>query len=395
MSTYTVTTNFTLKDSLPSGDPAKIIKGVDFGTEFSNISTAINDNVSDINSLELDLQNKAETSAVSSLELALQSKAETSAVNSLELALQSKAETSAVNAITLALQDKVDKTNPATLGTHTHTGSTTITANLQVGASAISGPLFSVDNTSKWAEVSGDFHILDGHDFIMEGDGDLLALGGGDFVWDGGGIFSVEGALKKYFGERVQPFKMQTSLAENWRLLTFTDQGGELAGLSAGNNGGVFCVGSGGVGLGFNTFSNTNYVMPYDFDNNATKADLVNLGTSSASFKNIYLTNSPIISSDENLKQDIRQLTEAEKRVAQACKGLLRAYRWKSRVAEEGDNARIHVGIIAQELKAAFEAEGLDASHYSMFIEGTEDDGQTKKLAVRYEQLLAFVISAL
>jgi len=41
MSNYTVTTNFTAKDSLPSGDPAKIIKGAEFGTEFTNLATAI------------------------------------------------------------------------------------------------------------------------------------------------------------------------------------------------------------------------------------------------------------------------------------------------------------------------------------------------------------------
>ena len=42
MSNYTVTTNFTTKDSLPSGDPAKVIKGSEFGTEFANIATAVN-----------------------------------------------------------------------------------------------------------------------------------------------------------------------------------------------------------------------------------------------------------------------------------------------------------------------------------------------------------------
>lgn len=41
MANYTVTTNFTTKDSLASGDPAKKIKGTEFGTEFANIATAI------------------------------------------------------------------------------------------------------------------------------------------------------------------------------------------------------------------------------------------------------------------------------------------------------------------------------------------------------------------
>lgn len=41
MSNYVVTTNFATKDSLPSGNPAKIIKGTEFSTEFNNIATAV------------------------------------------------------------------------------------------------------------------------------------------------------------------------------------------------------------------------------------------------------------------------------------------------------------------------------------------------------------------
>jgi hypothetical protein len=41
MSNYTKTTDFAAKDSLPSGDSGKIIRGSEFETEFDNISTAI------------------------------------------------------------------------------------------------------------------------------------------------------------------------------------------------------------------------------------------------------------------------------------------------------------------------------------------------------------------
>lgn len=41
MSNYTKTTDFEAKDSLPSGDSGKVIKGTEFETEFDNISTAI------------------------------------------------------------------------------------------------------------------------------------------------------------------------------------------------------------------------------------------------------------------------------------------------------------------------------------------------------------------
>lgn len=41
MSNYTKTVDFAAKDTLPSGDSGKIIKGTEFETEFDNIATAI------------------------------------------------------------------------------------------------------------------------------------------------------------------------------------------------------------------------------------------------------------------------------------------------------------------------------------------------------------------
>ena len=42
MSNYTKATNFLSKDSLSTGDPAKIIKGSEFDTEFNALQTAVN-----------------------------------------------------------------------------------------------------------------------------------------------------------------------------------------------------------------------------------------------------------------------------------------------------------------------------------------------------------------
>ena len=41
MSNYTKTTNFAVKDSLASGNPAKIIKGSEIDAEYANIQTAV------------------------------------------------------------------------------------------------------------------------------------------------------------------------------------------------------------------------------------------------------------------------------------------------------------------------------------------------------------------
>lgn len=41
MSNYVKSTNFAIKDSLVTGNPAKIIKGTEINTEFDNIASAI------------------------------------------------------------------------------------------------------------------------------------------------------------------------------------------------------------------------------------------------------------------------------------------------------------------------------------------------------------------
>ena len=130
----------------------------------------------------------------------------------------------------------------------------------------------------------------------------------------------------------------------------------------------------------------------------ATRDNAIDLGRSATRFDDIYATNGTIQTSDRNEKQDIEALSDAEQRVAVAAKGLLRKFRWISSVEENSDDARIHFGIIAQDLEAAFTAEGLDAGRYAMFTSTTwtDDDGNEQtRLGVRYSELLAFIISAI
>ena len=131
----------------------------------------------------------------------------------------------------------------------------------------------------------------------------------------------------------------------------------------------------------------------------ATEDDSTDLGSGGGRFTDIYATNGTIQTSDRNEKQDIEALSDAERRVAVAAKGLLRKFRWISAVEEKGDEARIHFGIIAQDLQDAFTAEGLDAGRYGMFIHTTWTDEETgeerSRMGVRYSELLAFIISAI
>jgi hypothetical protein len=133
--------------------------------------------------------------------------------------------------------------------------------------------------------------------------------------------------------------------------------------------------------------------------NGSDSDNTADLGESGIRFQDIYATNGTIQTSDRNEKQGIRELLDAEQRVATACKGLLRAFKWNSAVEEKGDEARIHFGIIAQDLQDAFTAEGLDAGDYAMFINSTWTDEETgeerSRMGVRYSELLAFIISAI
>ena len=141
----------------------------------------------------------------------------------------------------------------------------------------------------------------------------------------------------------------------------------------------------------------TNILIP---ETAGTASDgLVDIGTGSNRYQDVYATNGTIQTSDGNEKQDIEALSDAEQRVAVAAKGLLRKFRWKSAVEAKGDEARTHFGIIAQDLQAAFAAEGLDAGDYGMFINSTWTDEVTgeerSRMGVRYSELLAFIIAAI
>jgi hypothetical protein len=163
---------------------------------------------------------------------------------------------------------------------------------------------------------------------------------------------------------------------------------------------GDITLGSGVVGLRYlnaQGASSAN-ISPTSVNNNSAQDDSIDLGRAAARFDNIYATNGTINTSDANDKQSIEELTEAETRVAVACKGLIRKFKWNSAVESKGSEARYHFGVIAQDLQSAFEAEGLDAGDYGLFVSSTwtnEDGVEQTRLGVRYTELLAFIIGGL
>ena len=122
------------------------------------------------------------------------------------------------------------------------------------------------------------------------------------------------------------------------------------------------------------------------------------LGTSVHRYTTVYAVTGTINTSDANQKQQIRELSDAEQRTAQRVKKLIRAFKWNDAVETKGEEARIHFGIIAQDVQEAFALEGLDASKYGLFCSDTwttSDGSSQTRLGVRYSELLAFIIAAL
>jgi hypothetical protein len=179
--------------------------------------------------------------------------------------------------------------------------------------------------------------------------------------------------------------------------------------------------------------SNTNY---RGFRTNGNLDNTLAFGSPSVRWTDIYATNGTIQTSDINEKDEIKDLSVEEKAVATRIKGLFKTFKFKSAIASKGsDKARIHCGVIAQDVEAAFKAENLDPTRYGIFCsdkyyvdqdgtkcnadgtypedelaltpddsEETQTTSEVKKaeqviektrLGIRYEELLAFVISAL
>ena len=162
-------------------------------------------------------------------------------------------------------------------------------------------------------------------------------------------------------------------------------------------------IGSGNISLRYSgadaaTGFLTGNISPAKISTGGANSGAVDLGYAGSRFDDIYADNGTINTSDATEKQSIEELTEAETRVAQACKGLIRKFKWNSAVEKKGSEARYHFGVIAQDLQVAFAAEGLDAGDYGLFISSTwtDDNGvEQTSLGVRYTELLAFIIGGL
>jgi hypothetical protein len=147
------------------------------------------------------------------------------------------------------------------------------------------------------------------------------------------------------------------------------------------------------------------------------------LGSSVLRWRTVFAANGTINTSDRNEKQQIRDLSVQEKAVGLRLKGMMKSFKFNDAVREKGTGARIHFGIIAQNIQLVFEDEGLDPTAYGVFCSDSwyEVDGkpmnkvigadgnfflepwtadspgavQRTRLGVRYDELFALIIAAL
>ena len=258
----------------------------------------------------------------------------------------------------------------------------------------------------------------------VNSDGKLLVgkTSSGDFVTG----FEVQpaGAIVSYRSSGVAGLFGRT---DNGEILRFNSNSATVGKLGCVLTDYIYIgtTGGGDVGMAFID----EQVRPVNGGTGANADDAYDLGNSAVRWDDIRATNGTIQTSDQNEKQDIASLTTKELNVAKKISTLFKTFKWKSKVAKKGDDARTHTGMIAQEIQTAFSDEGLDVSKYAfwcsdtwwekevkvdavkadkekgieaqdaythMIIEKEKTDGYTERtrLSLRYPELLSFIGAA-
>jgi hypothetical protein len=275
------------------------------------------------------------------------------------------------------------------------------TGTFKIETSGSSSVNVEASNTLKFTVGDSDSHqFINGSSEVarIDASGNLLVGKTGASVATAGAELRADGQISSTRSGDTPVFINR--LTNDGKLIDFRKDGttvGNIGTVDVGNGFSVYMA-TDAKGLRIENIQGSGAVIPCN-GSGAILDNSIDLGKSTARFDDVYATNGTIQTSDRNEKQDIEVLSDAEQRVAVACKGLLRKFRWKSAVEEKGDEARIHFGIIAQDLQDAFTAEGLDADDYAMFINTTWTDEETgeerSRMGVRYSELLAFIISAI
>jgi len=199
-----------------------------------------------------------------------------------------------------------------------------------------------------------------------------IALSAGSF---GGFIGATRSANKVASLNRTTSFGV---------VMDFRKDGASLGDI--GNRAGYLNIGSGDVGVEFHAGDNTVYPSQGGSGNYALTNGTISLGGGSYRWATIYAATGTINTSDENQKQQIANLTDAEITAAIAISKLFKTYKWNDAVEVKGESARIHTGVIAQQVEQAMTDAGLDASKYGFFCRDTVYETFTEVPAVEADE---------
>ncbi len=126
-----------------------------------------------------------------------------------------------------------------------------------------------------------------------------------------------------------------------------------------------------------------------------------NCGTAANRFATIYAGTGTINTSGRDTKTDIAPLSAAEIAVARTLAANVRVFRFCDAAARKGADARRHIGMLFEDVVAAFTAQGLDPMRYGIVCRdpATPAIDQTGAprwtLGLRYDELAQFVIAGL
>jgi hypothetical protein len=136
------------------------------------------------------------------------------------------------------------------------------------------------------------------------------------------------------------------------------------------------------------------------------------LGISSDRWTVVYAVTGTINTSDATEKTPLRALTDAEISAGTEIANNIGVYQWLDAIAKKGaDKARLHTGVIAQQVQDTFTKYGLDAHRYGLFCYDqwdavdaateTDEEGNTRtvmpavtageRYGVRYDELHSFL----
>tara|TARA_E500000305_G_C4025597_1_gene241594 strand:- start:126 stop:1460 length:1335 start_codon:yes stop_codon:yes gene_type:complete len=444
MSNYTITTDFGAKDSLPSSNDSKVVRGSEFTTEFTNIQTAIAtkadtagdtftgvvnfsaDVAVNTNTLFVDVSEAKVGIGTTTPSTELDVSGDVSIRGTFPTLFFSDTDSdpdyyiSAGNGYFRIFDNTnsadrfhIDSSGKVGIGTTTPSEKLQVNGNIKIGDSHIIGDDGFDNLTLISSSPEGIVYGSNTDHIFKTGATGLDATGTERMRIDSSGNVLVGttetdiGYTDSGAGFSVSPLgfaQIARSSDASLLYLNKLDNDGDII-LFEKDGLGVGSIGSRGGAALFIESAGSTGKAGLDIDvviaprkDGALSDGQIDLGTSAYRFQDLYRSGSTYSTSDRNKKQDIRDLTDAEARVATVAKGSLKAFRYIDSVEAEGDEANIHFGIIAQDLKAAFEAEGLNANDYQVFKTSTytDDDGvEQTTYSICYENLLAFIIAAI